>query len=516
MAGITIDNTVLGGLVRLARNDYREFLTKLEQDVVTRSNGNFDRLEEAVKQASHTALMFASAYKAMSREVSQRKLFADDRIYGRKFARMYAGFVAAKATENFLDVPAAKQSSQVMSRRAKSVNPELDDYGLVAHVMESMSRRISNPQSTYAMRLDFSAYFREIQQCLLEDMSYKGCSACLDEVKDLHVQIGECSILGVAKPETFSPQSEVRDPNEMFKKPLQEYGFSPVGRDEIVGNDAAMRMLEDAVYGLMLYDAAADSNPVQKVGGFRQNFLLMGTPGVGKTLTARYAMTLAKSLARESGGEVFVTEPDFENAWENGAYLELQNIITTINNDTRPYIIFLDELDLKFPSRTQQSSHGSRQTLGAMLRWLSGGQVNKGNYLVVATSNEPGSLDPALERRFGEGQIVCEGPKDVHDFARCYEIFLGSSELSVDLNAHAVRSMQYGFVGRDVMQVSEKVQEMCRNIRYPRGLPRQSYEQKLAWLQQNRQPVHDEILEREIDAHYEAKQQGSFTFGGAR
>ena len=91
-----------------------------------------------------------------------------------------------------------------------------------------------------------------------------------------------------------------------------------VDRTDIIGNTEAIDKLERSVHNLLLYDPTSQSHPLLKGNslGYQQGFLLLGDTGSGKTLTAKYAMSLGNELAKKYSKEFTVTRFNIYSSYQ--------------------------------------------------------------------------------------------------------------------------------------------------------------------------------------------------------
>ncbi len=118
--------------------------------------------------------------------------------------------------------------------------------------------------------------------------------------------------------------------------------------------------------------------------------LLYGPPGTGKTL-------LAKALANELDAHFKVVNgPEIVSKYYGDSEKQLREIFEEAQKNT-PAIIFLDELDSIAPNRDEVSGEAERRIVAQLLT-LMDGMKGRGNVVVIAATNRPNSIDPALRR----------------------------------------------------------------------------------------------------------------------
>ncbi|KAF9962183.1 hypothetical protein BGZ65_009619 [Modicella reniformis] len=179
-----------------------------------------------------------------------------------------------------------------------------------------------------------------------------------------------------------------------------------------------------------------------------KGILLHGPPGVGKTLlVSTVAHICHAQMITIYGPEVFgsyvgESEEKLRQKFDHASRVALAD-------PKRPVMIFIDELDALTPHRSDAQAHESRVV--AQLLTLMDGVVSRGRVVVIAATNRPNSIDPALRRpgRF-DREIRIDVPGEV-DRRRIIEGMLkdiphtlGDDELS------GLARMTNGFVGADL------------------------------------------------------------------
>ena len=175
--------------------------------------------------------------------------------------------------------------------------------------------------------------------------------------------------------------------------------------DDIVGLDNTKRLLKEAVVIPLLYPSLFTGLLAPWRG-----CLLCGPPGTGKTL-------LARATAAETNATFFnITSASITSKFR-GDSEKLVRVLFDLARYHSPSIIFFDEIDSIMGSRSGagdgegpsggSSEHeGSRRTKAELLIQMDGLSTTEDNVFVLAASNLPWQLDPALLRRLEKRVLV--------------------------------------------------------------------------------------------------------------
>jgi transitional endoplasmic reticulum ATPase len=191
--------------------------------------------------------------------------------------------------------------------------------------------------------------------------------------------------------------------------------------------------------------------------------LLHGPPGCGKTLIAR-------AVAQETSAHfVHINGPEVIDKWYGASEKHLRGIFEEASRRA-PAIVFIDEIDAIAPKREEMS--GDRQVerrVVAQLLALMDGLESRGHVIVVAATNIPDTLDPALRRPGRFDREIAIGVPDKDGRREILEIHtrgmplrisdfrfpipdsespISDSQSDVDLDRLA--SITHGFVGADL------------------------------------------------------------------
>jgi transitional endoplasmic reticulum ATPase len=180
--------------------------------------------------------------------------------------------------------------------------------------------------------------------------------------------------------------------------------------------------------------------------------LLHGPPGCGKTLIAR-------AVAHETSAHfVHINGPEIIDKWYGSSEAQLRSLFEEASRRA-PAIIFIDEVDAIAPKREEMS--GDRQVerrVVAQLLALMDGLESRGNVIVVAATNIPNTLDPALRRPGRFDREIAIGVPDKDGRREILEIHSRGMPLAADPSAgpgqavdlEKLATITHGFVGADL------------------------------------------------------------------
>ncbi len=172
--------------------------------------------------------------------------------------------------------------------------------------------------------------------------------------------------------------------------------------------------------------------------------LLHGPPGCGKTLIAR-------AVAQETSAHFsHVNGPEVIDKWYGSSEAQLRNIFEDARRRA-PAIIFIDEIDAIAPKREEMS--GDRQVerrVVAQLLALMDGLEARGDVVVIAATNIPNTLDPALRRPGRFDREIAIGVPDKKGRGEVLAIHTRGMPLADDIDLERIATTTHGFVGADL------------------------------------------------------------------
>jgi cell division protease FtsH len=191
--------------------------------------------------------------------------------------------------------------------------------------------------------------------------------------------------------------------------------------------------------------------------------LLVGPPGTGKTL-------LAKVVAGEAGVPFFsISGSEFVEMFVGVGSSRVRDLFEQAKQQA-PCIVFIDELDAIGKSRSSSGFYGGNdereQTLNQLLSEMDGFAAEDATVIVLAATNRPEILDPALLRpgRF-DRQVLVDRPA-LSGREAILKIHAQNVKLGEDVDLKAIATRTPGFAGADLANlVNEAALLAARNER---------------------------------------------------
>ncbi len=210
--------------------------------------------------------------------------------------------------------------------------------------------------------------------------------------------------------------------------------------DDVAGIPEAKEELQEIVGFLKdpeLYNEIGATTP--------KGVLLQGPPGTGKTL-------LARAIAGEAGVPFYsFSGSDFVEMFVGVGAQRVRDLFGEAKKNA-PCIVFIDEIDAVGASRKSSSSDGNDergQTLNALLVEMDGFSPTD-NIVVLAATNRPDILDPALKRSGRFDRQITIVPPDIKGRRKILEVHCRKVKISSEIELEDIAVMTSGFTGAEI------------------------------------------------------------------
>ncbi|KAG0749474.1 hypothetical protein G6F16_004490 [Rhizopus arrhizus] len=238
---------------------------------------------------------------------------------------------------------------------------------------------------------------------------------------------------------------------EPIKREDEEQSLNEVGYDDIGGCRKQMAQIRELVELPLRHPQLFKSIGIKPPRGI----LMFGPPGTGKTLIAR-------AVANETGAFFFlINGPEIMSKMAGESESNLRKAFEEAEKNA-PAIIFIDEIDAIAPKREKTNGEVERRVVSQLLTLMDGMKA-RSNVVVIAATNRPNSIDPAL-RRFGRfDREVDIGIPDPTGRLEVLRIHTKNMKLDEDVDLEQIASETHGYVGADIASLcSEAAMQQIR------------------------------------------------------
>jgi len=176
--------------------------------------------------------------------------------------------------------------------------------------------------------------------------------------------------------------------------------------------------------------------------------LLHGPPGTGKTL-------LAKAVAHESDANfVLLNGPECMSKFYGESEKNLRSKFEEAEKGA-PSIIFIDEVDAIAPKREEAYGEVERRVVSQLLTLMDGLNA-RGKVVVIAATNRPNAIDPALRRPGRFDREVEINVPDKEGRLAILKIHTRNMPLTKDVDLSELAGITHGFVGADISALAKE------------------------------------------------------------
>jgi transitional endoplasmic reticulum ATPase len=293
------------------------------------------------------------------------------------------------------------------------------------------------PTETIRFSPDFNNY---VQQMLEDKPLTKGDTVMMPV-------LGEALRLVVASiqpsPSAYmTSQTEVAVNEEPLKE--SEAPLSRITYEDIGGLDDAKGKIREMIELPMRHPEIFKHLGIEPPKGV----LLYGPPGCGKTL-------LAKAVANESGAHFMTLNgPEIMSKFYGESEGKLREIFEDAEKNA-PSIIFIDELDAIAPKREEVSGEVERRVVAQLLT-LMDGLKSRGQVIVIAATNRPDAVDPALRRPGRFDREISISMPDKKGRREILQVHVRGMPLGEDVSIEHISDITHGFSGADLSALSRE------------------------------------------------------------
>jgi len=235
-----------------------------------------------------------------------------------------------------------------------------------------------------------------------------------------------------------APDTVIHCEGEPIKREDEEEALNEVGYDDVGGCRKQLAQIKEMVELPLRHPQLFKALGIKPPRGI----LLYGPPGTGKTLIAR-------AVANETGAFFFlINGPEIMSKLAGESESNLRKAFEEAEKNS-PAIIFIDEIDAIAPKREKTHGEVERRIVSQLLT-LMDGLKQRSHVIIMAATNRPNSIDPAL-RRFGRfDREVDIGIPDAIGRLEILRIHTKNMKLDENVDLEAIAAETHGYVGSDV------------------------------------------------------------------
>ncbi|MDG6250137.1 CDC48 family AAA ATPase [Methanocalculus sp.] len=230
-------------------------------------------------------------------------------------------------------------------------------------------------------------------------------------------------------------------------------GFSDIHYEDIGGLGRELQLVREMIELPLRHPELFERLGIEPPKGV----LLYGPPGTGKTLIAR-------AVASEVDAHfITLSGPEIMSKYYGESEGKLREVFDEAQENS-PTIIFIDEIDSIAPKREDTKGEVERRVVAQLLS-LMDGLKSRGQVIVIAATNLPDAIDPALRRGGRFDREIEIGIPDKKGRLEVLQIHSRGVPLGDDVELSHFADITHGFVGADLsLLVKEAAMHALRKI----------------------------------------------------
>lgn len=223
--------------------------------------------------------------------------------------------------------------------------------------------------------------------------------------------------------------------DENLPKPIEGNGFA-----DVAGMHEIKDFMQKKIINVLRNPARAEKFKIQIPNGM----LLYGPPGCGKSF-------IAEKFAEEAGyNYIFVKSSDLASIYVHGS----QEKIGKLFDDARksaPTIINFDEFEALVPNRSKINNSSESGEVNEFLSQMN--NCGKDRIFIIASSNRPDLIDPAIRRKGRLDQIVYIPVPDQEAREGIFKIHMADRPVSEEIDYVQLASLTENYVASDIAYI---------------------------------------------------------------
>lgn len=225
--------------------------------------------------------------------------------------------------------------------------------------------------------------------------------------------------------------------DEENNKPSHKEGN---GFADVAGMDAIKAMMTDKIINILRNPERAKKFKVQIPNGM----LLYGPPGCGKSF-------IAEKFAEEAGyNYVFVKSSDLASIYIHGSQEKIGKLFEDARKNA-PTILNFDEFEALVPNRSKVDNSSASGEVNEFLTQMN--NCGKDGVFVIATSNRPDLIDPAIRRRGRLDYTIYIPLPDKEAREGLFKLYLDGRPVSKGIDCSVLAEKTDGYVASDIAYI---------------------------------------------------------------
>ncbi len=246
---------------------------------------------------------------------------------------------------------------------------------------------------------------------------------------------------------------ELREEPDKSREERQEGSRERVHYEDIGGLSRELQLVREMIEVPLRHPEVFERLGIQPPKGV----LLFGSPGTGKTL-------IAKAVANEVDAHfITLSGPEIMSKYYGESEKGLREKFNEAEENA-PSIIFIDEIDASAPRREETRGEVERRVVAQLLA-LMDGLRGRGQVIVIAATNLPNVIDPALRRGGRFDREIEIGIPDRKGRLEIFKVHTRGVPLADDVKIEEYANSTHGFVGADIaLLVKEAAMHAIRKV----------------------------------------------------
>lgn len=239
-------------------------------------------------------------------------------------------------------------------------------------------------------------------------------------------------------PVKITEETQIEMKERAVSEPQQQVKVPEVTYEDIGGLDSEVQQVREMIELPLKHPEVFQQLGIDAPSGV----LLQGPPGTGKTL-------LAKAVANEADANFLsIDGPEIMSKYYGESEKQLREKFEEAR-EGEPSIIFIDEIDAIAPKRGDAGGEVERRVVATLLSEMDGLESRE-NVIVIAATNRPEAIDPALRRGGRFDREIEIGVPNSKGRKEILQIHTRNMPLDEDVDLDEMADLTHGYVGADL------------------------------------------------------------------